>query len=347
MSKKTATAATPSDKINLKQITSSFNHRNPLNDAFRKDGYGVFAEDVPVIEGQEPKTPLWTLGTSNDLAEKAQFCALIEKYENPMTPGVTNSIIALAQNILSVGQLQSISVRDNGGGKDKEERTFQLVIGHRRSLAILYLWCKGLTKAPEPRAKATFVKGNHQELQAMSISENIHRKPLTLIEQATAYKQAVNTGEEISEIATREGVSVATIKNRISLLQLSPANQERVANGKIAFVKAVQMVKNIGRGRGETTDDGQDGEGETVRAANSTKRNMLPRKTVEELWANEENEHAKRAYALVLREIELPTPAAPEEDTSEEAVELNEKGELKTTTKSKKGKGGKSGKSGK
>jgi hypothetical protein len=104
MSKKATATATPSDRLNLKQVTSSFNHRNPLNDDFKKDGYGVFAEDVPMIEGQEPKTPLWTLGTSDDLAQKAQFCALIEKYENPANPGVTNSIIALAQNILHVGQ---------------------------------------------------------------------------------------------------------------------------------------------------------------------------------------------------------------------------------------------------
>lgn len=328
MSKKTADAkpTIPSDKVSLKQITSSFNHRNPLSDLFKKDGYGVFQEDVP--PGSD-KTPLWTLATSDDPAQRAQFAALIDQYENPDNPEVTDSIITLSHNILSVGQLQHVLLRDNGGGKEKEKHTYQLVAGHRRSLAILYLWCKGLTKSAEPRVIARFVKGNHQDLQAMSISENIHRKPLNVIELATAYRQAINTGETEDEVATREGVSTATIKNRISLLELSPAVQDRVASRKIPYTKALQMVKNLRRSGNELTDDGKD---VTTATASGTKKNMLPRKTVESLWETEKNADAKRAFALVLRLIELETEAeeeAPaEKGKAAEALELDEKGRL-------------------
>lgn len=325
-------------KISLFQITSSYNHRNPLSAAFREAGYGVFAADVPP---DSDKKPLWELATSKDAAERNQFVELMEKYETAETAG-KESITRLAFNILSVGQINNINIRSNGGNKKPEEQTYQLVAGHRRSLAILYNWCKGLAKSSEPRAKYSLASGNHQALQAMSISENIHRKSLNLIEQATAYKQAINSGETIDEVAQREGISVATLKGHLSLLELSPENQRRIADGKIRYTKALEMAKNAKAGRGEVTNSGSDGESESshkrTRTRHATSGKMMKRFDIEAWYADSKDAAERRILAKVLGLDETKSgkggkgkgKSGKGDDEAEEAeeVELDAKGNI-------------------
>jgi hypothetical protein len=197
-------AADTKGLLDLRQVTSSYNHRQALSSAFEKEGYGVF-----VSPPGSDKTPLWELATSDDPAQRQQYVELmdaldkVEDEERKKGTG-TGGIIDLAFNILSNGQLQAIGVRDNGK-KASGKSTYQLVWGHRRSLAMLYLWCKGLVKTPEPRIKYDLIKGNHQQLQAASISENLHRKPLTLMEEARAWKQALTAGRPPTRWPTGTG----------------------------------------------------------------------------------------------------------------------------------------------
>jgi ParB/RepB/Spo0J family partition protein len=262
----------------------------------------VFAADTRPEGG---KVPLWELGTSDDLAKRAEFCSLLEKYDsNPDDP--TGGIIRLAYSILSVGQQVPIRVRDNGRNE------FQLVSGHRRSLAILYLWNKGLSKGNAPLAEALLSKGNAPSLQAQSVAENLHRKPLTPIEQARVWSYALQTNESAAEVAARDGVSPETVKSRVSLLSLPPETQAKIDAGKIPLGKALEMVADRARGGEGRTRDGRTAD-EVVNGAPprvEVKRSMMTKKEIERWFANEQDAATRRVLSKVL--LMDDAPAAPD-----------------------------------
>lgn len=286
-------------KLDVRKIKTSYNHRNALSNAFQKAGYGVFPEDVP--PGSD-KPPLWELGTSDDIAKRAEFARLMNEYDRPKEgekDDGSGGIIALSYSIMSVGLLEPIGVRDNGND------TYQLVFGHRRSLAVLYLYCNGIIKLPVIDAKLE--KGNSNQLQAKALAENVHRKSLTKMEQAKAYQMAINGGESPKEIAEREGVSTQTVINRISLLELNPDDQKRVDEGRLNYTKALEIIKDIKSGGTGKTKAGKTGEDESK----SKTRRMMSRSEIEEWWTVEKDSTVKKVLSRILKMDGNSVPSSP------------------------------------
>lgn len=284
-------------KIDIRQITSSYNHRNPLSKPFQEAGYGMFEP-----EPGSDKPALFGLATSEDPALRQQFVELMETFDK--ADDDSGGIIDLALNMLSVGQLEEVGVRDNG--KKDGKPTYQLVYGHRRCLAVLYLWCKRLVRTNEPRIIAQKHKGNHQQLQVVSISENLHRKGLTIVEQARAWQVAVNGGESVEELANRFGMSPQTVESRISLLELPPDTLKKVESGQLKYVNALEIVRDLRQGGEGKTKDGLTAEEAADRysgpnGTRGTKRKMRSRTEVEKRWAEAADSKERNLLAWVLK----------------------------------------------
>lgn len=302
--------------FNLKTVTSSYNHRFPLNPKLRELGYGIFKDDVPA--GSE-KMPLWEMATSDDPVRKAEFIQLIEQYEGDSSDGddeientgQNGSLKALATNMYAIGQLEPIGVRANGG----KEKTFQLVFGHRRSLAWLFLYCQGIVK--QPLAWAEEVKGNHATLQTMALAENVFRKGLTRMERAKAYAEQINGGAKYEDIAQREGVDQGTIRNFVKLTELPEAFYAAVDSKALPMgvaLTALNNVKSSATGLAGTPIEQAKAISEEIKKITTSKssgggggggggggtRKMRPRKEVEARFAAAKSKYERSALAWVL-----------------------------------------------
>lgn len=254
--------------VDARVITHSLggNHRYPFTNAMQEAGYGFF-EPLP---GHPDFEPLWSLGTSDDPAKRAEFLRVMELYEgtNPAEP----TIIDLAMSMYSgvAGQLHPAQLRDNG--KKNGRRTATIIAGHRRLAAALWLWCRGLRKTPE--IEAFFVKGNGLELSALQKDENAQRKQVSPIIVAQGWRRSLNEGATLEQVAEANGVSDQTVERWLKFLELEPAEQKKLTDGKLRHDDAIQIVDDRRKGGEGKTDDGLNAdEAATVRPAKGGKRN--------------------------------------------------------------------------
>lgn len=298
-------------RIDVRSITSSLhnNHRYPGTQEMQDQGYGLYE---PLATHPDLK-PLWQMATSEDPAERGEFLRVMNLYEgrNPSD----QTIIDLAHSIYACvgGQINPINVRDNGIKNGKQ--TFTLIAGHRRMMAILYLWCNGMIKAPE--INACLQKGNNLSLGAMQVDENIQRKQVSPIVVAQIYNRDLQNGATIAQIAEAHAVSEATVNARLMLLELEPAEQRKVELRKLSFHDAQQIVLDRRNGGTGKTSDGLDAEqASVVRPPKGGKRNRkkgkMPTKKVMDLyknppgnWKNVTPEQIKFVLGVILGEHDV------------------------------------------
>jgi ParB-like chromosome segregation protein Spo0J len=239
--------------VDARLIVNSLNdnHRNPFTKTMHSRGIGLF-EAIP---GHEEGLALWYLAVSDDPALRAEFLRLMELYEqsNPADP----TIIDLATSIHAglKGQMHQVFLRDNGVNKKTGNRTFTLIAGHRRVLAILWLWCKGLRKTPS--VEVEFVKGNNLDLTALQKDENALRKNVSPVIVAQGYRRSLSEGATLEQVAAANGVSEATVDKWLKFLELEPKEQIRLEEGKLRHEDAVQIVDDRRKGGEGKTKDGK------------------------------------------------------------------------------------------
>ena len=129
----------------------------------------------------------------------------------------------LTANIKVHGLLQPVGVRPDGNGQ------LVIVAGERRWRA-----CKALRWTEIP----VIIHENIKHVQEVQISENLHRKNLTALEEAQAYQKLVDDGLTQKDISKRVNKSQAYISERLALLDLPEKVQELVLNGKLSFSHA-------------------------------------------------------------------------------------------------------------
>jgi ParB/RepB/Spo0J family partition protein len=213
-------------RVPIRQIVANTNPRDPLSPELQKIGYGVF-------QSSEGLPSLWSLATSDDPGKRNHYVQLIQTHDPELA--------GFAANILAVGQLQPVEVRDNGKRSDGQ-CTYTLVFGCRRCLAVLFNWCV-LGKPAEPVVEAVLTKGNEVTLLHRAVSENIRKDP-NPIEVAKSLQYAINGGETREELAKQYGVSPQTIDNRLALLELPVPIQKLVAEGKLMPTRALAMLRS-------------------------------------------------------------------------------------------------------
>jgi ParB/RepB/Spo0J family partition protein len=127
----------------------------------------------------------------------------------------------LAESIGTVGLINPLIVRSTMGGR------YELVSGHRRLMAVKQL---GWKEVP-----ARVVTLSDEKAFMVAMSENLERKDPTPLEEAAAFRRAVDELHlKEKNIAAMIHRSVAYVSNRLSLLKLIPEVQKALEAGKIS-----------------------------------------------------------------------------------------------------------------
>ena len=127
----------------------------------------------------------------------------------------------LADSIREVGVLQPVLVRPAGEGR------YELIAGERRWRAARRV---GLQTIP-----ALVRETDDAAALEQALVENVHRDNLNPLEEAAAYQQLIEDfGLTHDEVAARVGRSRATVSNTLRLMQLPPAIQKAVQEGKLS-----------------------------------------------------------------------------------------------------------------
>lgn len=146
----------------------------------------------------------------------------------------------LAADIRLVGLLQPITVQpyDKIPGKK-----YRILIGHRRFAAV---------KSNGSKTIACEIRSDLDEVQALRInfSENIKRKDLNPIQEATHLAKFLRLGLTLEETGKLVGFSTSWVGTRVKLLTLPPDIQKEVAAGIISLAQAATLIEFNG-----TTDE--------------------------------------------------------------------------------------------
>jgi ParB family chromosome partitioning protein len=144
---------------------------------------------------------------------------------------------ALADSIREVGVLQPVLVRPI----DDEGDEYELIAGERRWRAARRV---GLQTIP-----ALVRETDDAAALEHALVENLHRDNLNPLEEAAAYQQLIEDfGLTHDEVAARVGRSRASISNTLRLLQLPPAIQRALQEGKLSMGHARAILGSPDRG---------------------------------------------------------------------------------------------------
>lgn len=154
--------------------------------------------------------------------------------DNPRKRFDEAAIAGLAQSIKTDGLLQNLVAAKPKGKK----RLYNLISGERRYRALCLLVEQGdLPKDVSIPVEVREGTGADEALRIAAI-ENIQREDLTPLEEASAIATLVENGDGISEIAAQTGLSVGTIRRRMTLLTLSHEVSLALAAGEINLSQA-------------------------------------------------------------------------------------------------------------
>ena len=138
----------------------------------------------------------------------------------------------LADSIKANGLVQPIMVRPS----DEEEGRYILILGERRLHAS--------KKAGKTHIPALVRRVSLQQAAEMTIIENLQREDLSALEQAEAFRVLSNefhlTQQQIGE---RVGLSRASVTNYMRLLKLPRDVMQLLAEKKINFAQAKELLK--------------------------------------------------------------------------------------------------------
>ncbi len=138
-------------------------------------------------------------------------------------------IAALADSIEQVGVLQPVLVRPDGDG------AYQLIAGERRWRAAQQA---GLTVIPAIVREVRDVSALEH-----AVIENLHRQDLNALEEAAAYQQLIDDfGFTQQQLAQRVGKSRPSVANTLRLLNLPPAIQGLLIDGRLAAAHARALL---------------------------------------------------------------------------------------------------------
>lgn len=172
------------------------------------------------------------------------------------------TIEELAQSIKTDGLLQNIVVLKPKGKSKKHS----IIAGERRFRAVSLLVEKG--ELPQDFPIKVEIKENLTDEDTLRLAtvENVQRENLSPLEEADALTALVQNGEKLDEIVAQTGLSVATIRRRLLLLNLSEQAKGALAEKKITLSQAEALtiakpddqddiLERVIEGRYATADD--------------------------------------------------------------------------------------------
>lgn len=133
---------------------------------------------------------------------------------------------SMAADIKARGLLQNLIVISTGANDD----TFEVVGGGRRLAALELLQAKG--EIDGSYAVVCAVR-EANEAEEVSLAENVQRVNMTPVDEYRAFATLVEQGKTAEDIATRFGLPVRAVQQRLKLGRLSPRLLDLFRDGKI------------------------------------------------------------------------------------------------------------------
>ena len=159
---------------------------------------------------------------------------------------------SLADSIREVGLLQPVLVRPVDDG-------YELIAGERRWRAARRVGLQTIPALVRPSDDATALEN--------ALVENLHRDNLNPLEEAAAYQQLIEDfGLTHDAVAAQVGRSRASVTNALRLLQLPPAIQKLVHDGRLDMGHARALLGTPDRAFQEQLAKRAVDEGLSVRA---------------------------------------------------------------------------------
>lgn len=135
--------------------------------------------------------------------------SIVPNPHQPRTHFSSEGLAELAASIAEHGVLQPLSVRKLGGGQ------YELISGERRLRASRLA---GLDTVP-----CILVSADDLESSLLALIENLQRRDLDFVEEASALQKLISTYHlSQEEAARRVGKSQSAVANKLRLLKLSP-----------------------------------------------------------------------------------------------------------------------------
>lgn len=167
---------------------------------------------------------------------------------NVRKTGAKDGLDELAASIAAHGLLQSLVVRDAGGGK------FAVIAGRRRLLAMKALAKDGKLSADFP-VPVRLIAGD-QDAAEISLAENIVRVPMHPADQFEAFRVIIDGGASIADVAGRFGVSEDLVEKRLKLGRLSPVILAAYREGDLGLEQAQAFALSDDHAAQETVYNG-------------------------------------------------------------------------------------------
>jgi len=167
--------------------------------------------------------------------EMIPFTKLKTSSANPRKYFDEALITSLSESIKTDGLLQNLVVMKPKG---KKSQPYIIISGERRFRALGYLVEKG--ELPSDVAVPAEVKVGLSEDEVLRIAtvENIQRENLTPLEEAEALKILSRSGDTLDCLCAQTGLSSATIRRRLALLNLSEAVKREMVEGALSLAQA-------------------------------------------------------------------------------------------------------------
>ena len=190
--------------------------KKQLSDVFELSGAKSYDESGNLVEGVE-EIKLGLIDTNPD---------------QPRKNFDSDALDELARSIGQYGVIQPIILSPSGG-------RFVIIAGERRFRAAKLA---GLEKIP-----AIVRRLDEMERREIALIENLQREDLNPIEEATAYKTLMERFDLTQEeLAAKLGKGRPTVANSLRLLNLAPAVQEMLIDGRLTagHARALVIIKD-------------------------------------------------------------------------------------------------------
>ncbi|RIK59427.1 MAG: hypothetical protein DCC64_15880 [Planctomycetota bacterium] len=142
----------------------------------------------------------------------------------------------LAASIASHGLLNPLLVRKDKRGK------FAVIAGQRRLLALQRLAAQERIDANSP-IECRFA-GDEVSAAELSLAENVVRVAMHPADEFEAFRDLIDKGETLADVATRFGVSERTVEKRLRLGRLSPVILDAYRKGDLGLEEAMAFTLN-------------------------------------------------------------------------------------------------------
>lgn len=144
---------------------------------------------------------------------------------NPRQTVDKDKLAWLTDSIRQHGIIQPLLVRKDGD-------RFLVVAGQRRLLAAIDA---GLEHVP------VYVRDTNGDAGTLGVIENLEREQLSPIEEAHAFRRAVDAGMVVGDLANTISRSEQLVKDRLALLELPASVQEKVGAGDLTLAAAAGL----------------------------------------------------------------------------------------------------------